>query len=73
MTTDALNVIAESEYSAEDFWPALNEAFPSIAKELRNEGASTITQDQWTAIRKLPGFYSGMPHAPEALIVTDEA
>jgi len=66
------SVTCDSEYNADEFFAIMDEEFPSVMVQLRHPGTAIVSAEQWEAIQKLPGFRSGMDHAPTALVIVED-
>lgn len=64
-----ITVKPDDENNAVEFWEALAEQFPAIAKELRDNNQASIDAETWNAIQSLKGFRDGPDYARNALIV----
>jgi hypothetical protein len=61
----------DEEFNAETFWAALDNQFPNVARELRENGIVEISSELWGQLRGLEGFAGGPAHAPHALLTVD--
>jgi len=69
-----INIKADAEYNADEFWAHLDQQLPQVAEQLRSShGYAQIDQETWSKVQQLPGFGSGPEHAKHALVVTDHA
>lgn len=64
-------VTIDLENNAEEFFAALAEKYPAIDQQL-SDGEAVITDEEWQAIRLLPGFANGPDYAREALVEIEE-
>lgn len=67
-TTKYTAIKVESEYNAEQWWEAVRDAAPTIAKSLERNGHAVVTESVYDALAALPGFAGGPEYAPTALI-----
>jgi hypothetical protein len=62
-----VTIQADDENNAEVFWAAFDAAYPELAQQVRNGGA-TVDAATWQAIQELDGFSDGPDYAPTALV-----
>jgi hypothetical protein len=72
ITEMELRIYADMEYNAESFWEIFSERFTNICEPIRDNGSSTVTSEEWEAIKQLKGFGDGPSHARFALIESQE-
>lgn len=65
--TEDIQVQADDENNAEEFWAELQATHPGVARQLES-GVAVINTETWEEIKKLPGFSDGPSHAKNALI-----
>jgi methylphosphotriester-DNA--protein-cysteine methyltransferase len=68
--TKQVTIKADFENNAETFWAAFDEAYPEIANQVR-EGGATVDSATWRAIQSLEGFSDGPSYARDALMVVE--
>ncbi len=66
-----ITIKADDENNAIEFWQSLDEQFPAIAKELRDNDQASIDAETWNAIQSLKGFSDGPEFARNALVVVE--
>lgn len=67
-----VRIMPDPENNADFFWSNLDETFPEIASELRQEGYATVSEATWDAIQRLVGFANGPHYAKNALLVVSD-
>ena len=72
ITEMEIRIQADMEYNAESFWEIFHERFINICEQIRNNGSSTVTSEEWEAIKQLKGFGDGPSYARFALIESQE-
>lgn len=68
IASEKLNVRVDHECNAEEFWAALRERHPELAKDLERQNTVTVPRSTWEEIQTLPGFADGPAYARTALI-----
>ena len=62
-----VKVVPDDENNAEEWWAALDDAAPGIARELRENNESVVISEVADILTELPGFRGGPEYAPDAL------
>jgi hypothetical protein len=62
-----IQIMADPENNAEQFWQNMDEQFPEIARQLQSTIAE-VDLDTWAQMQQIVGFADGPSHAPHAII-----